>query len=192
MTTAKHHHTQDELTRRVPGAGEAVRVPGHARADADGAVRGDHLEDDVEGREDDRVAGELALFDRLDHEDRDADEPEVVAELAAQLLSDEVLTCPGRSGSDFGLGAAGEGHGTSDAREDAIVVGGVGFCALFFFVDRGVIVLRVRILGQILRVETEGPFFVDVGVPDCHGYGECAQVHHEYVEHEETLSETGN
>jgi len=70
MPASQHQYTEHELASCVPGAAKAVGVPRHSRADANRAVSGNHLEDNVEGGEYDRVACELALFDRLDHEDR--------------------------------------------------------------------------------------------------------------------------
>ena len=101
-------------------------------------------------------------FSYGDEEDSEDDPPEVVGELAAELLADEV---PPR----FGPGAGAIGHGAFEAAEEVwiVVVCGV------LFLDLG--------LG-VVGVDTEAAFFVDVGI--AHGYydGVNGYVHHDDVE----------
>ena len=68
MTPADHDSTQDQLAQRVPTAAEAVGGVGQANADADAAVGGDDLEDDVEDRVGHGVSLKLARLNDVDEE----------------------------------------------------------------------------------------------------------------------------
>lgn len=90
MPSTDHDRTQDQFTENVPPAGEAVVLARQADADADAAVGGDDLEDDVEDGVIDGVGLELGGLGDGDEEHGEHDPPEVVGELAAELLADEV------------------------------------------------------------------------------------------------------
>ncbi len=79
----------------MPRTTKAVAIPGQADADADAAVGGHALEDDVENRKVERVAEELGCFDEGDEEDGQGEPPEVVGELGAELVEEEVGAGPG-------------------------------------------------------------------------------------------------
>lgn len=176
MATPDHDGTEDQFAEDMPGAREGIRGPGHTSGDADAAVGGDGLEDDVEGAEDDGVAFELAGLGDGDEEDREGDPPEVVGELATELLADEVAAAL------FGaVGLAGRGgEGAFQGAEDGGGFGGGGF-ALGVEGTVG--------WGGVFRVDAEGAFFVDVRVADGEGDGEGGDVHHQDVQSEETGTE---
>ena len=99
-----------------------------------------------------------------DEEDGEDDPPEVVGELAAELLADEVA--PG-----FGAGAGVTvvtSHGAFEAAEEVWVVVVCGVLFLGFGLG-------------VVGVDAEAAFFVDVGV--AHGYydGVDGDVHHDDV-----------
>lgn len=139
MPSPQHNGTKHKFTQSMPGADETVVLPGHAHAESHTAVRRDAFEDDVEDREDDGVAVELACFDQNDEEYGDSQEPEIVAELGADLGAEEVSVGPVRSWGGamertgaadtwFGRGVAavGPGEGAFETREDLRGVGGWG------------------------------------------------------------------
>ena len=74
----------------MPPAAKGVCNIGQADGDANAAVAGDDFEEDVEDGVVDGVAFELGGFGYGDEEDGEDDPPEVVGELAAELLADEV------------------------------------------------------------------------------------------------------
>ena len=90
MPAADHDGAEDEFAQDMPAAAEAVVGAGQADADADAAVGGDDFEDDVEDGIGDGVALELARFDDVDEEHGKDDPPQVVGQLPAELLADEV------------------------------------------------------------------------------------------------------
>ena len=100
-----------------------------------------------------------------DEEDGEDDPPEVVGELAAELLADEVA-------AGFGAGAGVTvvtSHGAFEAAEEVWVVVVCGVLFLGFGLG-------------VVGVDAEAAFFVDVGV--AHGYddGVDGDVHHDDVE----------
>ena len=62
--------------------------------DANRSICGDNLEDNVEGREDNRISLELASLNNGDQKDSKRDPPQVMAKLRSQLLSNEVCPVP--------------------------------------------------------------------------------------------------
>ncbi len=93
----------------MPGPAETVAIPGDADGDADAAISGHALEDDVEDGEVDGVALELGGFDDGYEEDGERNPPQVVGELTAELLAEEVGAGPGGSiGRWLRRGFAGE------------------------------------------------------------------------------------
>ena len=81
---------QDQLADGMPRAAERVARAGESNADADAAVGRDDLEDDVEGGVDHRVVFVIGRLGDGDEENRDGDQPDVVAQLGADLLAYEV------------------------------------------------------------------------------------------------------
>jgi len=74
----------------MPAAREAIGGGWRAGADADAAIAADDLEGDVEDGEGDGVGVEVGALDAGDDEDGEDQEPEVVRELARDLLPDEL------------------------------------------------------------------------------------------------------
>lgn len=93
MSAPQHNGAEDQLAGYVPAARERVGLIGQACADADAAVAGDDLEDDVEHRVRHGVAVEVGHLDAGNEEDREHEPPEVVRKLAAYLLPDELRAC---------------------------------------------------------------------------------------------------
>lgn len=89
---SNHHRAEDQLTRRVPRTAEAVGLIWHADTDAHGAVGTDDLEDVVEYAKIDRVALIGARLDHVDEEHGKDNPPQIVRELAAELLPDEIAS----------------------------------------------------------------------------------------------------
>ena len=166
----------------MPPATKTIRDIGQTDRNANAAVCGDDFEEDVEDGVGGGVGFELGGFGYGDEEDGEDDPPEVVGELAAELLADEVAA--GFSGSDCcsaGVGAV-VCHGAFQAVEEVLVVvavvggGGGGV---------GVVIGGVLFLGfglGVVGVDAEAAFFIDVGV--AHGYydGVDGDVHHDDVE----------
>lgn len=146
MPASYHDRTQDQLRQRMPGAAKRIRRPWYTGTDAHGPIRGHGLEYDVKGREGNGVAFELAGFDDGDEEDGEGEPPDVVRELAAELLTHKVAAV------FFGGTDVGGCEGAFDPSED-------GGGALF--------------IGVFVCVETEGTFFVDIGVAHCDCYYRC-------------------
>ena len=131
MPAANHDRAQNQLAEHMPAATEAVREIWGADAEADAAVGGDDLEDDIEDGIVDGVALELARLRDHDEQDGQHDPPQVVRQLAAELLPHEV------EARDIGRGGAGEApaQAARDAHEFAafevgarvVVVAGPGF-----------------------------------------------------------------
>lgn len=196
MAAAEHDGDQDELAARMPGATEGVRVPRDAGRDADAAVAGDDcrggvsaihdvasrtrgdgvgehtFENDVEGREDDRIALELARLDHGDEQHRERDPPQIVPELAAQLLPEEVLPLPHLVARLRGGG----GHHALEAADEA---------ALRF---RRLLVVGRRVLGE----DAQAALFVHVRVADGHGDGQRRHVHHQHVQDQQAGAQAGD
>ena len=126
---------------------------------------------------------ELAGFDDTDEEDGERDPPDVVAELAAELLADEVLVGPGVTWAFVVAVAAVH---TCDGAFDAI--NELGAAAVNFGVGSRV---SVDIFGFVFGEDTERSFFVDVGVPDRHRHGKGGDVHHEDIQDEEARVDGG-
>lgn len=74
----------------MPRPAERVIFAWKADADADAAIRGDNLEDDVKGRVGDWILGVVRRLGDGNEEDCERNPPDVVAELGAELLMDEV------------------------------------------------------------------------------------------------------
>lgn len=64
-----------------------------ACANADAAVSGDHLKEDVEGRVSHGISVVIARFYDRDEEHGQRNPPEVMAKLVFQLFAKEVSTC---------------------------------------------------------------------------------------------------
>lgn len=113
VPTTQHHRTQHQLAQRMPATRETIRLIRQAGAQTHGAVGTHGLEDDVERGVRDRMAGEVARLDDADDDDGEGDPPEIVGELGAQLLLDEVQAARGRF---LGDGAGGAGAGAGDRK----------------------------------------------------------------------------
>ena len=96
----------------MPPAGKTIRLGRQSDAQPHSAVGGNDFEDDVEDGISDGVAFEGGGFRDGDEEDGEDDPPEVVGQLAAELLPDEVAS--GFHGGGLGGGALtltrGDGH----------------------------------------------------------------------------------
>lgn len=158
----------------MPPAGETVILPGKADADADAAVGGDDLEDDVEDGVIEGVGLELAGFGDGDEEHGEDDPPEVVGELAAELLADEVAAGFAVEGL-LASGKASVGEAAFEACEEGFLWRGGG-----------------GIDGGVVGVDAEGAFLVDVGVAHRDDDGVDGDVHHDDVEDEEADAELGD
>ena len=90
VPASNHDCTQDQLAKLMPRAAEAIFLIRQADADADTAVPGHDLEDDVEDAEHGRVGLELRALDHHDQEDGKREPPGVVRQLRAELLPHEV------------------------------------------------------------------------------------------------------
>ena len=173
MPASDHNRTEDQFAEHMPAAGETVVDAGQADADADAAVGGNDFEDDVEDRIVDGIGLELARLGDGDEEDREDDPPEIVGELAAELLADEVAA---------GLGG------------DACGLVSVGCKAPFQVSEVGVFRMGSGggVEGWVVGVDAEGALLVDVGVAHGDDYGVDGDVHHEDVENEEADAELGD
>ena len=90
MPASQHDPHQHQLAAGMPAAREAIGGGWRAGADADAAIAADDLEGDVEDGEGDGVGVEVGALDAGDDEDGEDQEPEVVRELARDLLPDEL------------------------------------------------------------------------------------------------------
>ncbi len=90
MPAPNHNRTKDQLTEFMPTSAKGIRNVRQADGDAHAAVAGNDFEEDIEDGVVDWVAFELGGFCYGDEEDGQDDPPEVVGELAAELLADEV------------------------------------------------------------------------------------------------------
>lgn len=79
----------------MPRPTKTIAVPGNTNRNPHASVGRDALEDDVEGGEVERVTGGLWGFDYGYEEDGEGDPPEVVGELAMELLAEKVAAGPG-------------------------------------------------------------------------------------------------
>lgn len=84
----------------MPPARKAIRYIRQPHGEAYGPIGGNDLEDDVEDGVVDGVAFERGGLGDGDEEDGEDDPPEVVRQLAAELLADEVAA--GFAGDGFG------------------------------------------------------------------------------------------
>lgn len=90
MPAPNHNRTKDQLTEFMPTPAKGISNVRQADGDAYAAVAGNDFEEDVEDGVVDGVAFELGGFCYGDEEDGEDDPPEVVGELTAELLADEV------------------------------------------------------------------------------------------------------
>ena len=104
----------------MPAPAKGVGHVWQADGDTDAAVAGDDFEEDVEDRVVDWIAVELGGFCYGDEEDGEDDPPEVVGQLAAELLADKVAA---RFGSRSRRIVS---HGSFEAVEKTEAVVGVG------------------------------------------------------------------
>lgn len=79
MPPADHDRAQDKLAHNMPPAAEAVGLVWQPNTDADAAVAGDDLENNVEDRVRDWIAVELASFSDHNEEHREHDPPQVMS-----------------------------------------------------------------------------------------------------------------
>lgn len=172
MPAANHDRAEDQLAEDVPAATEAIRHIGQTDTDAHASVRGDDLEDDIEDGIIHRVALELAGLGDGDEQHGEHDPPQVVRQLAAELLPDEVAA------RLFGRGLPGEApaQASHELTTRGCVAGVVA-----------VVVARPGLVG----VDAQTAFFVDVGVSHRDHYGVHADVHHQDVEDEKANAEVG-
>ena len=155
----------------MPRPTETIRVPRHTDADADGAVRRHDFKQNIENRKNDGVAVELSRFDYTNKEDGEGDPPDIMPELAAELLPDEILVGPGVAGAFVvGVAAVHACDGAFDAVDE------LGAAGVDFGVGGGGVV--GGLFGFVFGEDAERSFFVDVGVADCHCDGEGGDVHH--------------
>ena len=156
----------------MPRPTKTIRVPRHTNRNPDCAVRRHDFKQNIEYGEDDGVAVELSRFDYTNKEDGEGDPPDIMPELAAELLPDEVLVGPGVAGA-FVVGVTAV-H-TCDGAFDAVYE--LGAAGVGFGVSSGGGVVG-GLFGFVFGEDAEGAFFVDVGVADCHCDGEGGDVHH--------------
>ena len=124
---------------------------------------------------------ELSGFDDTDEEDGEGDPPDVVAELAAELLSHKILVGPGMARAFVvGIAAVHACDGAFDAVHE------LGASAIDFSVSSRVV---VDLLGFVFSEDAEGAFFVHIGVADCHRNGKGGDVHHQDVQNEKARVE---
>ena len=90
MPPPKHNRTKDQLTEFMPTPAKGIGNVRQADGDAYAAVAGDYFEEDIEDGVIDWVAFELGGFCYGDEKNGEDDPPEVVGELAAELLADEI------------------------------------------------------------------------------------------------------
>ena len=90
MPAPDHNRTEDQLTEFMPTSTKGICSVWQADGNAYAAVAGDDFEEDIEDGVVDWVALELGGFCYGDEEDSEDDPPQVVSELAAELLADEV------------------------------------------------------------------------------------------------------
>ena len=92
MPAPDHDRTEYQFTTRVPSPAKTVSVVGHANTDTHASVRGYDLEDVVENTEVNGITLERASFNDIDEQDGQHDPPEIVSELATELLPYEVAS----------------------------------------------------------------------------------------------------
>lgn len=79
MPPADHDRTQDKLAHNMPPTAEAVILVWQPHTDADAAVGGNNLENNVEDRVRDWVAVKLARFSDHNEKHREDDPPQVMS-----------------------------------------------------------------------------------------------------------------
>lgn len=189
MPAPQHDRAKNQFTEGMPTPAEAVRHIREADADADAAVGGDDFEEDVEDGVIDWVALELGGFGDGDEEHGEDDPPDVVGELAAELLADEVGAGFVPAGGESVVVAAGVGVGRQDAPDVAEGVAALkAFCSIALDVSYWSFYLRRRVIG----VNSQGPFFVNIGVTDGDHDGIDGNIHHNHVKDEKANAEVGD
>ncbi len=162
---ADHNRAQDQLAQHVPAAAEAVCCVRQPDADADATVGRDDLEDDVENGIRDRIALELARFSNHDKEHCEHNPPQIMSQLAPELLTEEVAP-------RFGVVSSGDDFAPQFAEE--VVVGLGGF-----------------LLGVII-VDPETALLIHVAIPHRDYEGIGRYVHHQDVEGQEANAKLAN
>lgn len=92
MPTPQHHETQHKLAPRPPPARKAHRIVRQPYRYPHTPVRRDDLKDDVEDRIMHRVREEMRRLDGHDDEHRQREPPQIMRQLAADLLAHEART----------------------------------------------------------------------------------------------------
>lgn len=90
VAATNHHQDHDDLAAGVQAAGEAKGRVGQADGEADVSVARDDLEEDSEDAVGAGVGDGVRGLDEGDEEQRGGDGPDVVGQLAAQVLRHEV------------------------------------------------------------------------------------------------------
>lgn len=85
----EHDQTQHQFASHIPPAREAVGRVWKADTDPNGPVRGHHFKNDIENAIGDRVAQKVPGLDDADGENGEHEEPDIVRDLALDLLADE-------------------------------------------------------------------------------------------------------
>ena len=145
----------------MPPTREAIIDIWQSYTDTYTAIRGNDFKDNVENGIVDRVGLELSSLRDDDEKDSEDEPPNIVSELTVKLLADEVtswLFTPQWSG-----------QAASEERK--------------WITSRGTIIRNIG--GHIISVDTEGPFFVHIGIAHSNNNGVDIYVHHNNVEHEE-------
>lgn len=193
MAASQHDEAQHELAARVPAAGEGVAVVRDADGEADVAVGRDNLHEDVEDGVVDGLLEVVVRLDDHDDEEREDEPPQVVGELAPDLLADEgdaaVVVCVlwRAAGADaverhccFEALVEVLPHCCRGARCDPSETGsavdvGRGEEEVAALANLGVQCRRV------VFVDAERSLLVDVGVAHGDGHGEDGDVHHDHI-----------
>jgi len=117
MPTPKHNRAKNQLTRLMPAATKAIRLIRQAGRNTDAAIPAHDLERDVEDGVGDGIAVEVRDLDAGDEEDGEDEPPEIVRQLAADLLSYELSASAGGGGASGwgGEGPAKAFHGEREA-----------------------------------------------------------------------------
>ena len=120
MSPPQHHHHKNQLAHRPPAPGEGIRLIRKPRANTHTSIRGHNLEHDIKHRERDGIRCELRRFNNRDEKDREDQQPDIVCELRADLLADELL----RADPDALRGIDGAGEGAFEVVDCAVFAGG--------------------------------------------------------------------
>lgn len=181
----------------MPTPAETMRHVWKPNGNTHAAVCTDDFEEDVEDGVVDGIGFELGGFGDGDEEDGKDDPPDVMGELAAQLLADEVGA--GFLGGGVEVrrvvvvgGAVGVGReDSSDCAECVIAVNassGAAFSTVGNCVRKRSFCFRPGVVG----IYTKRPFFVYVGVTHSDDDGIDGNIHHDHVEDEEANAKTSN